>query len=402
MEHASDAFGKRIKRHILSREQVFHAVIQPSLRGVCAAEMEKSGFRIVGETDGGVEFSGRLREGWRANLVLRTASRIYCRAAGFRAGAGEELFRRAAAFPWELWLSPDIPLRVESRVLHSRLHHEGGAALALTDGIRRHFEGSGLRCLPEGVTDGDSDIQRVLLRLVDNHCTISLDMSGEPLYNRGYRLENTGAPIRETIAAALLQELGWDGRGILVDGMTGSGTFAIEAGLIAKGIPPGRNRTFRFQSWPSFGPAAWNNMRERSIRSAVLTGPESAGILACDLDEGALRVTARNLERAGIFDYPLLRRSDFFSLKGNELRRELSARKDGPAFLVLNPPYGRRIEGGDDLFFRRLGGYLKRNFAGWKVLVLFPGEDALSAFGGGARYAIPFRHGGLRITAGIF
>ena len=396
---------KRIRRRLLSREHLFLAVAQPAFRRILRGEMEELGFSVGEETDGGVEFSGRMGEGWRANLQLRTASRVYCRTLDCRAGAREELFRKVGAYPWELWLDPGLPLRVRGRVLRSRIRHEGEAVETLRDALQRRMSRhGGIPVDPDPGVDpgpapdpwGRDPVQRVLLRVVENRARVSLDMSGNALHHRGYRLEYGGAPLREDLAAGLLRGL-VTGPGPVVDGMTGSGTLAVEAALWKAGVHPGGGRGFLFQLWPSFREAAWRHLSGKPAAE----GPKGA-VLACDLDPRALGIAARNASRAGVEDRVRFLERDFFRLTGGDILRETGGVPGGRGFLVLNPPYGRRLPGGEEDFFRRLGRHIRESFPAFRVLVLFPNPGTLEAFGGRAETLFTFRHGGLRVTAGLF
>jgi 23S rRNA G2445 N2-methylase RlmL len=396
MNHAS-AWEKRVRRQISSKEYSFLAVVQAAFRDTCSRELRNEKFAIRDETDGGLEFTGRLEEGWRANLVLRTPSRIYCRAAFFKAGAREELFRRVSAIPWELWISASVPLRIEGRAIRSRIHHEGVLASTFYDALERRFHDAGLTPpLParRGTTE---QVQRILVRSEDDRCVVSLDMSGTPLYSRGYREKTSGAPLRETLAAALIAELGYRGEGILLDPMTGSGTIAVEAGLVAALAHPGRARPFLFESWPSFRRPAWDYLRRPA--DSPRTGPL---VFASDIDAEALAGARRNGSRAGMDAWVRWEKADFFTLTTDHVLSGLGGEKNGPRFLIINPPYGIRIPGGDPMFYQKMGKHIEESFAGWKTLVLFPNPEALKAFGLSPQKSFEFRHGGLRVIAGIF
>ncbi|MDR1931223.1 MAG: hypothetical protein LBQ57_00220 [Spirochaetales bacterium] len=401
MKDSPDSFMKRVRRQVVCRDYTFLAVVQPALRGVCGSELAENGFTVNGETEAGLEFSGSLREGWRANLVLRTASRVYCRVARFRAGAREELYRRVAAFAWELWLPPAAEVRIRVKVRRSRLRHEGAAAQAFFDGLRRHYGNIGLPAPREALQENrkTENCQRVLLRVTRNSCEISLDMSGMPLYTRGYRTGGGIAPLRESLAAALLRELGWTGEGILADGMTGSGTLAIEAALISGALPPGGNRVFRFQAWPSFTEPAWRHIQKKAAPAAC---PANGCLFALDISAQAIGLAQKNAGRAGVQDRILWERGDFFNWTGTNLRARSRAAEQAPGYLVLNPPYGKRLAEGGEHLYRNLGRHILRNFSGWNALVLFPGAALLKAFGGEPKRILPLRHGGINILAGFF
>lgn len=423
--------GKRVKRHILSRTYRFLGVVQPAFRETAKREMEEEGFSVTGEVEGGVEFEGGLEEGWRGNLVLRTISRVYCRIDSFRAGAREELYRKAKGIPWELWIDPTVPIRVEASAYRSRIHHEGVMRETLLEAIQDRWKETGYACLNltaknQGVKgeegeeteedQGEVDTQNVLVYSEGNRCTISLDMSGEGLYRRGYRALPGEAPIREDIAAALLWEVGWKGEGILCDPMTGSGTFSIEAVLM--GLPPAGNRTYRFQTWPSFLEPRWNFIKKQALTKTRL-GISPASMVptplcfASDWEEEALETAKINSRTAGVEDYILFEEKDFFSLDGEYMESRIrTARMDAgirvdpgirdKRFLVLNPPYGKRlpVEQG---YYLRLWEHIRKGFPQWAVLLLLPVSMDVSALvGSRVHRRIVFRHGGLRIQALFF
>ena len=327
MQEKNSALEKRIKRHLLAKEHTFLAVVQPALRSSCRKELLANSFTVLDDTDGGVEFSGKLDEAWRANLLLRTASRIYCRLTEFRARSREELFRKALAFPWELWLAPELPRETECRIRYSRLQHEGEAARTLEEAIERRLRESVAGASPNPVRHAlvkGNAVQRLLLRAEENRVLLSLDTSGEPLYNRGYRLEPAEAPIRESLAAALLLESDWTGEGPLVDGMTGAGTFAIEAALLGAGLPPGGGRAFLFQAWPSFREKAWLYLGKKAREGGSASPGARPSVLAADIVSETLEKAKRNAERAGVKDRIQWCRGDFYALDGDAALAEMA------------------------------------------------------------------------------
>jgi 23S rRNA G2445 N2-methylase RlmL len=225
-------------------------------------------------------------------------------------------------------------------------------------------------------------------------------MSGPPLYERGYRQDGGEAPLRESLAAALLRELGWRGEGVLADAMTGSGTLAIEAALVAAGLPPGLNRRFQFQAWPSFSAAPWEYLKKKAAAGGG--GEKSSFLLASDISAQTLGLARKNAGAAGIGENVLWENRDFFDWTGEKIKTRCGAQSAAPACLVLNPPYGRRLEGGGESFYRDLGLHVRRNFQGWNVLVLFPGGAELKAFGLQPARVLRPRHGGLPVHAGFF
>jgi len=420
---------KRVKRHILSKTYRFLGVVQPAFRDTAKREMRGEGFSVVGEVEGGVEFEGGLEEGWRANLVLRTISRVYCRIDSFRAGAREELYRKARTIPWELWIDPIVPVRVEASAHRSRIHHEGMLRETLLEAIQDRWKeaghpGVGRDGMKGGEVEG-GDSQRVLIHSEGNRCTISLDMSGEGLYRRGYRSLPGEAPIREDLAASLLREWGWNGDGILCDPMTGSGTFSIEAIQMGLGIPPGGNRTFRFQTWPSFREPRWNFVKKQTrakTRTANFPAPPEVCKLLCFASDWRAEAVSRarvNSRASGVEEYIHFEQKDFFSLNGEYVESRIQSVGMKPEnsgnsgdriysrigknrFLVLNPPYGKRL-GLERSYYHRLKEHIRKGFPHWKVLLLLPVSVDVSDLAGGSGFRrIVFRHGGLRIQALFF
>jgi putative N6-adenine-specific DNA methylase len=208
------------------------------------------------------------------------------------------------------------------------------------------------------------------------------------------------APLRESLAAALLRELGWRGEGTFVDGMTGCGTFAIEAALIAAGLPPGDKRDFRFQAWPSFAPQGWAYIKKQAaLRGAAQE--KNFFLFASDVSQRAVQLAGKNAARAGTEALIHRETCDFFELTGARLKNP-RAEGQGPSYLALNPPYGRRLPEGGVSLYRSLGRHIRREFPAWNVLVLFPGAAELAAFGGRPRRVLRLRHGGIVVSAGFW
>jgi 23S rRNA G2445 N2-methylase RlmL len=423
----------------------FVAVVAPEFSELCRKELLSMDVGEPVASAAGVDFTGRLDVCYRANLTLRTAARILCRLPAFRAGVPAELLERVRAFPWEVWIHPTIPLKIKSHVERSRIAHEGLVAEIVTKGIRQCLQlrgttpsspdspagscqpvlarGQGPRettrvarhppaafpALGEGLGAAGSvagqgylesrpltgrqveGLQRLWVRLVHNHCEISLDTTGAHLHRRGYRRHHTGAPLRETIAAALLLRCGWAGEMPLVDGMCGSGTLAIEGAFIARRLPPGLARPFLFWHWPSFRPGTWAHLRRMA---AEMSRPRADfPIVGIDRDISSLGVARDNAEKAGVSPDIRWVGADFFTF-----RPENEALP--PGLLVLNPPYGRRLHANGNLaaFYEELGKHLQRCFAGWRVAVAVPSRDLTAALSLMPAEHWQIRHGGLRLT----
>lgn len=300
---------------------------------------------------------------------------MLCRLPSFRAGASEELFHKVSGIRWELWLNPEVPLRVSSYVEHSRIEHEGVVADTFVAGVQKRFGGLGLPGPPElkaGWDEQEVDVtalpwhQRIIVRLDRNRCEISLDTTGPHLHERGYRLHHTGAPLRETLAAAILHKAGWTGETPLMDGMCGSGTIGIEAALIARRLPPGLGRRFLFEKWPAFQPKTWEYLVRKAKEGSLDIPP--VPIVSVDRDPEAVSVARGNRERAGAAADVRLECMDFF-----DVRPRAFGLSEG--LLVLNPPYGKRIKEDVSLLYQRLGSHIVSHFKGWQVAVLAPSRS---------------------------
>ncbi len=310
-----------------------------------------------GEETGGVEFDADLAGLYRANLWLRTASRVLLRLGDFYAAAFSELRKKASRLPWEDYLRPGQPVVVRATCHRSKLYHSAGVAERVAGAIGDRLG------QPTPLVKADpaapAPPQQVLVRLVHDHAVISLDTSGELLHRRGYRQAMAKAPLRETLAAGLLLASGWDGAAPLLDPFCGSGTIPIEAALIARHIPPGKRRRFAFMDWPGYSPAVWQAMLDQAAaQECAAPGP----ILASDRDAGAMDMARSNAERAGVADSLAFACQAFSAMTP----------PPGPGWLVTNPPYGVRVSAGRDLrnLYSQLGNVLLRLAPGWQAGIL--------------------------------
>jgi putative N6-adenine-specific DNA methylase len=351
----------------------FFASTVPGLERFLAAEISAIGLTplrlpsvtLSGEARddaGGVEFDGGLMDMQRANLHLRTAGRILYRMGEFRAIGLSELRKKASALPWELFLNPGRPVSLRVTCHKSRLYHSGAVAERMLGAI-----GDRLKKPVEALKfdeDAPSLPQLIVVRLLNDMCAVSIDTSGSRLHRRGYRLETAKAPLREILAAGLLQASGWDGASPLIDPFCGSGTIAIEAALITRRIAPGKNRRFAFMDWPGFDPALWKRLVQEAAGQELPASP--APILASDRDEGAVGICRSNAARAGVEGDIQISRLAFSALEAPPV----------PGWIVTNPPYGLRVSPTKDLrnLYSQLGNILMEKFPRWNVGLLTAGE----------------------------
>uniref|UniRef100_UPI00384CCED7 THUMP domain-containing class I SAM-dependent RNA methyltransferase n=1 Tax=Geomonas subterranea TaxID=2847989 RepID=UPI00384CCED7 len=345
-------------------KQFFFATTAKGVEEALAAELVRLGVPDVTAESGGVRFAGGMEAAYRANLWLRTASRVLMTLAEFPCESPEELYREVRGISWERFLTPALTLAVDCNLRDSTLTHSGFVALktkdAIVDALRDHF---GSR---PSVDTKDPDL-RVNVRLFKNRCTLSLDLSGEPLDRRGYRLDRHEAPLKENLAAALVELSGWDGGTPFVDPMCGTGTIAIEAALKALRIPPGLNRGFGFQRWQGFDRALWDRIVAEA-RSGMLERLP-APVQASDLSHSAVGMAVQNAKRAGVLERLVLGRLPMAELEP----------PPGPGVLILNPPYGKRLGEVEALrpLYKEIGDTLKKRCRGYTAY-LFTGNLELA------------------------
>jgi putative N6-adenine-specific DNA methylase len=301
-----------------------------------ALRRELSGLRLhaVRGERGGVSFEGKLEAGMNACLRSRVAMRVLLELSRFEAGDADSLYSGARSVPWGDWLTERTTLAVEATVRDApSLTHSGYAALKVKDAVVDALRDK-LGARPD-VDPKDPDV-RVVLHLAAGEATLSLDLAGEPLHKRAYREAPGAAPLKETLAAAVLVLGGVDPERAFLDPMCGSGTLAIEHALRARRIAPGLSRAMGFQRWPAYrgGPqSAWDRMKEAARAEILPRAP--APIAARDLHPKALEAARRNLAAAGVAADVLLEAGD---------ARE--AEPIAPAgTLCTNPPYGERLMG---------------------------------------------------------
>ena len=359
------------------------AVAPPGLEAVVAAELLALG--IHGQVEqGGVAWTGERRVVARAVLHLRTASRVLVRVARFRARGFPELERHAGRIDWGRLIagSDAVALRVSSR--KSRLYHEGAIAERLMRVIDR----------PSAADDDEhasADVQLFVVRFFRDECVISADAAG-PLHRRGYRLQTAKAPLRETLAAAMLQAISWADVPLL-DPMCGSGTIPIEAALVARRIPPGlatadrQPRSARMLHWADFDASSWDAV-VADARAAILTQTPVA-IVGSDRDAGAIDAARANAARAGV---------------GDDIRFERRALTDAPipertGALVTNPPYGVRVGRSNALrdLYAALGNLARRRLGGWHVALLCADRRLCAQTRLPLQSAFTTRNGGLTV-----
>lgn len=374
------------------------AVAAPGVAPLLAAECRTLGLPVDAVEPAGVALTLDPDGLFRLNLWSRLATRVLVRLGAFPARDFATLARRGAALPWERFVPPGgcVALRVTCR--KSRLYHSDAVAERVTHAIQRAVPGvtvAGARDDDEG--DGADDAlppALVVVRLDRDQCTLSVDSSGALLHRRGWRLAVAKAPLRETLAAALLAACGWDGTVPLLDPCGGSGTIGIEAALRARGMAPGVGRPFAMERWPLLDPPAsaarWAALRE-AARAAARPGA-GVPIVVRDRDAGACAAARANAARAGV--------GADVVVEEEALSTAEPQRWGARGLLLTNPPYGLRVGEGATLrgLYAKLGEVVRDAGRGWEAAMLVPDPRMAAATGLRWHPVLRTATGGLAVT----
>ncbi|MEZ4428381.1 MAG: hypothetical protein R3A51_11910 [Nannocystaceae bacterium] len=265
-------------------------ITQPGLEEVTARELVALGLCPQAQA-GAVVVTGGLRAVYAANLRLRTATRVLVQLARFEAPSFHALTRRLGDLDLDPWLPPAGVVHARATSHKSRLHHTGAIEARVIEALQAR----GREAAP-GRAPGERPVAQLFVRLVRDRCTVSVDTSGAPLHRRGYRLAVAKAPLRETLAAAVVLESGYRPPAPLVDPLCGAGTLAIEAALLGRSLAPGRRRRFAFMDAAGFNRGLWASVVGEA-RAEEQTWPKPQ-VFASDRDAGAVAACRDNAARA--------------------------------------------------------------------------------------------------------
>jgi len=364
------------------------AVITPGLESIALIEMQVLGLNHLTKDNGGVLFQGDLNTIYRSNLNLRTVSRILVRLGHFHASAFSELRKKASRLPWEKYIAPGQPISIRATCHKSRLYHSDGVVERVLGAISDRL---GLASIHHKSSDIEekSPYQLIVVRLVNDECTISIDSSGELLHRRGYRLATAKAPLRETLAASLLIAAGWNKIDPLLDPFCGSGTIPIEAALLAKGIPPGYSRKFAFMLWPNYDKSIWEKLLTTIPKKL---SNELPIIQASDRDAGAIEMSIANAKRAGVEDFIEFNCEAVSSISPPPM----------PGFMVTNPPYGFRVNSNKDLrnLYAQFGNVTRSHCMNWNIAILCSDLNLLNQTRLKLDTSLRFNNGGIGVYLG--
>lgn len=346
--------------------QQFIAKTFKGLEEILATELVALGADNIEIQRRAVSFSGDKRLLYKANLQLRTATRVLKPIATFKAKTPDEIYAEVIKLDWSEIMSTDNTFAIDATVFSDEMRHSRFVAYRVKDAIVDWFrEKTGKR--PSVKVDNPQLTFNV--HVAQDMCTLSLDSSGDSLHKRGYRINQTEAPISEVLAAGMLLKAGWDGQCDFVDPFCGSGTILIEAAMIALNIPPGLYRpSFGFEQWNDFDKELFDELYQDDSGER----PFEHRIYGFDLSAKALRIAEENIKSAGLGKYISLQRCDVAGLE---------APSDN-CLIVTNPPYGERLKP-DELepIYISLGRTLKHKFTGTSAWVISSEEYLLERIG---------------------
>lgn len=328
-------------------------------------EIRELGYNPTTVTETGIELEASLTDTIQLNYWLRTAHRVYALVDEVGSLSPEELTGWLSEIPWNDWIPEQGYFSVTSRVEHKAIENTQFANLLVKDAVVDR-----MRAINNIRPDSGSNLDKTVLFLywTDDVARIFMDTSGESLSRRNYRTGSVSAPMQETLAAGIIRSTNWQPGRHFINPMTGGGTLAIEAAFIASNRAPASLRNnFGFMHIPGFNEEHY--LQVRSEAKAKTVKPEAGEIIATDVDSRAVETAKKNATTAGVD--PLIR---FETCDFSE-----TPIPHGPGVVVMNPPYGIRLEPGEDLrpLYKGIGDFLKTNCAG-KTGYVFTGNKALS------------------------
>ncbi len=344
-------------------------LIVPTLFGLEAMvskELYRLGYDTKKTEDGRVIFDGDYDAVCRANMWLRCGERVLIKVGEFKAETADELYEGVRALPWEQFISQNDAFPVKGRTIRSSLNSDRSSQIMIKKAIADKLgEKYGISWLPE--TDLTYQVQ---FTIINNTVTLMIDTSGEPLHKRGYRKKSNLAPLRETIAAAMVILSYWKFEEPLLDPFCGSGTIPIEAAMFKRNIAPGLMRNFAFMEFPQIKKSLINDIiseaRDEEHKDVTLD------ITASDIDPYALELTKNNAKMAGV--------GEFIKVKHSDARKILFDKECGS--IITNPPYGERLSDLEES--RRLYRDINKSFSGlskWSYYILTSHDEFEKEFG---------------------
>jgi 23S rRNA G2445 N2-methylase RlmL len=330
------------------------------------AELRGMGLKPYDRSQNGIFFDSNWEDCYRVNLHSRFASRVLMPVLNFVAYQPEELYQNILKHDFTKYIRPDQALKIDASTKDSMLKDQRFIAMKAKDAIVDQFRNKfGIR--PN--VDNERAELSVYIKVYKNRFSVAIDTSGDSLFMRGYRLEAGEAPLKENLAAGLLQLSEWDGKSPIVDPMCGSGTILIEAAMMVMNIAPGSMRkSFGFMKLQNFNSDAW----DRVLTEALDQEKDTCGDIhfyGYDIDRRVLMKAIENAKRAGVNEFIQFKRESIVSLKAPVEK----------GIIVTNPPYGARLGDEDNLrdVYRDFSHTLKNEFKGWSAWILSGNKDLI-------------------------
>lgn len=336
------------------------------LEAVVKREVINLGYSEVKVADGKVHFQAEEKDIAYSNLWLRTADRVLLKMGEFKALTFSELFDQTKNLPWHEWITEDGKFTVTGNSVKSQLFSvpdcQAIVKKAIVENLKEKYEKD---WFPE--TGAEFTIK---VSLLNDIATLTIDTSGSGLHKRGYREQALVAPLKETLAAALVELSFWNKDRILLDPFCGSGTIPIEAALLAKNIAPGLNRSFASESWPRLDSSIWKQARKEAYHA--IKQDLSLKIFASDIDSQAIKLAQNNAYEAGVDD------CIHFSVQPVAKIRL----KEKYGILICNPPYGARIGEKEEMkkIYQQLGRLFAQN-PSWSAYIISAEEELENLYG---------------------
>lgn len=364
------------------------ATCPQGLEDVLSQELKHLGFAEVESSRSGVYFKTDMLGVMKANLYSRLATRILFQVAQAEIHSEDDIYQLALATAWEHYFGPEHTLRVDTSAIRSPMQSLHFCNLKAKDGIvDRIRDREGDRPSIDTVRP-DAKVHMFLYR---DQATLYLDTSGESLFKRGWRLDKGTAPLRENLAAGMLALAGWEPGQTLLDPFCGSGTILIEAAWWAQNIPPGIHRPFQFMRLRNHEKQRWHDLRDEAFAN-IKPGMDTP-LFGSDISPAAIEAARANMERANIGTGSIN-----FEVK-NVLEIEAPA---SSGIIITNPPYGERLDSGQDDIWHPLSGRLKKEFDGWRVNIITSDLELPKKLRLKAQRRIPLYNGNLETRMFVF
>ncbi|ADL69769.1 rRNA (guanine-N(2)-)-methyltransferase [Thermoanaerobacterium thermosaccharolyticum DSM 571] len=305
-------------------------LIAPTLFGiesVAAKEIRSLGYEGIKVEDGKVTFIGDISAICKANMWIRSAERIYVKIGEFEVSTFDELFEGVRSLPWEEWIPENGQFPVDGYSLKSNLHSipdcQSIIKKAVVERLKKKYKKEWF--------DENGPLYKIKFSLMKNKAVLMIDTSGEGLHKRGYRVMSNIAPLRETLASAMIMLSDWRYDRPLIDPFCGSGTIPIEAALIGANIAPGLNRKFTSEKWGQIPKKLWLDTRKEA--HSLIKMDVELNIRGYDIDESAVKLSINNAHKAGVNQYVKFAKKPLKDLRTDDMY----------GILICNPPYGERM-----------------------------------------------------------